>query len=91
MHLTLGISRIECDIYTSRFLSLAGTATSVIFCRDKHLFVATKVCLPRQNFCRDEIMFVGKGKKNRDKTFVTTNICRVNHVFVATKRLTQQA
>ena len=52
-------------------LSLAGTATSIIFCHDKGFvainmclsrqstpFVATKLCLPRQNFCPDKIMFV---------------------------------
>ena len=57
------------------------------FCRDKHVFkatkksfVATKVCLPRQNFCRDK-------KICRDKTFVATNICRDKHVFVATKMM----
>ena len=62
-------------------LSLAGAATSIVFCRDKLVFVcrdkvvfvcrdktclsgqntsfvATKVCLPRQNICRDKMMFV---------------------------------
>ena len=29
-----------------------------VFCRDKHVFVATKVSLSRQTFCRDKIMFV---------------------------------
>ena len=30
-------------------ISLARAATSIIFfCRDKHMFVATKVCLPRK-------------------------------------------
>ena len=50
------------------------------FCRDKHVlsrqntcFVATKVCLPRQNFCRDKIMFVYK------------RFCLNKHAFVATK------
>ena len=27
-------------------------------CRDKHVFVATKVCLSRQTFCRDKHIFV---------------------------------
>ena len=53
------------------FYHWRGAATSVIFCRDKHVFVATKVCLPRQNFCCDEIMFVGKENYvcREDKTF----------------------
>ena len=38
-------------------ISLARAATSIIFCRDKHMFVATKVCLPRKNFCRDKAKF----------------------------------
>ena len=45
--------------------SLAGAA--------KHMFATTKLCLPRQNFCRVKIMFV------------MTNICRNKHVLVTTK------
>ena len=58
-------------------LSLAGAATIIIsvacLSRQNTSFVATKVCLSRQNHvCRD-------------KRFVVTNICRDKHVFVATK------
>ena len=45
------------------------------FCRDKHVFVATK-----HVFCRDKIFCV-------DKTFVVTNICHNKHNFVVTKVL----
>ena len=45
------------------------------FCRDKHVFVATK-----HIFCRDKIFCV-------DKTFVVTNICHNKHNFVVTKVL----
>ena len=43
-----------------------------MFCRDKHVFVATKVYLSRQNVCRDK------------QNCVATNICRDKR-FVATK------
>ena len=43
------------------------------FCRDKYVclsrqntsFITTKVCLSRQNFCRDKIMFVARKKQNK--------------------------
>ena len=88
-------------------LSLAGTATNIIFCCDKKFchvfsrqntsFVATKVCLPRQNFCCDKIISVATNTTElfvetnicRDKhdkiMFVETNICRDKHSFVVTK------
>ena len=66
-------------------VSSAGAATSIIFvatkhvpCRDKSMLAATKHLLRPTYFCRD-------------KTFVTTNICRDKHVcrekhtFVATE------
>jgi len=40
---------------------------------DKHVFVATKVSLSQQTFCRDKIMFVATNIC-RDKTFVTIKI-----------------
>ena len=45
------------------------------------MFVATNVCLPRQNFCRNKF------------TFVATKdvFCHDKHVFVATKLLSRQA
>ena len=61
-------------LYIACLVSLAGAATSIIF-------VATKVCLPRQNFCCDKIVC-------RDKTFDATNCDKI--MFVATKRLTRQ-
>ena len=60
-------------------MCLSGQTTS---------FVATKVCLPRQTFCCDQIMF--------DKTFVVTSILSSQqkmcfYVFVTTKEsLSQQ-
>ena len=44
--------------------------------------VATTVC-----FCRDKIMFVATKYFCRDKSFVTTNICRDKHNFVSTSIL----
>ena len=29
-------------------------ATKDVLCRNKHMFVATNMCLSRQNFCRDK-------------------------------------
>ena len=76
-------------------LSLAGAATSIIFVTTKvlsqqiHLcllsrqntsFVVTKVCLSRQNFCLNKIMFVttkhllGQTCVCHNKTFVMTTI-----------------
>ena len=64
------------------------------FCCDKHVFVATKVCLSRQKLCRDKIMFVVDFLNlffPRAKRFVATNICFRNktchhkNTFVATK------
>ena len=59
------------------------------FCRDKKAgFVATKVCLPRQTFCRYKIMFVVTKYFCRDKhTLVATKdvFCRDKHEFVAIK------
>ena len=45
-----------------------------MFCRDKYVSVATKVCLPGQNICR----------KNKNK-IVATNFCHDKIMFVATK------
>ena len=61
------------------------------FCRDKHVFVATK-----HVFCRNRSMLVVKKLLSQqtyfchDKTFVATNICHDKH-FVATKVLLRQA
>ena len=71
---------------SSLTLSLAETATSILFCRDQS-FVATNICLSRQstfsvatkslNFCHDKIVC-------RDKImFVATNICSEKR-FIAT-------
>ena len=70
-------------------VSLAGAATSMIFdatkhvfCRDKSMFVATKVCLSRQKYaCRDKSMLVAtKVCLSRQKY-----ACRDKSMFVATK------
>ena len=52
------------------------------------MLAATKL-LSRQNFCHDQI--VTTIFFYRDKTFVTTNICREEHVFTATEVLSRQA
>ena len=69
-----------------------GSCHKYHFCRDTCLsrqntsFVATKVCLSRQNFCRNKHIFVATKLLSRQKychdklTFVTTNTS-----FVATK------
>ena len=43
--------------------------------RQNTSFVATKVCLPLQNFCRHKIIFVATKYFCRDKTFVATSTC----------------
>ena len=56
--------------------------------RQNTSFVATKVCLPRQNFCRHKIIFVATKYFCHDKTFVATSTCirlsRQQTCFVAT-------
>ena len=69
-HVCLLTSRWICQAFCP-CLSLVGAATSIIFvatrvCHDKTRllsrqntsFVTTKVCLLRQHFCRDKIMFI---------------------------------
>ena len=64
--------------------------------RQNTSFVATKVCLQRQNFYRYKIMFVTTKYFCRDKTFVATNIlsqqtfCRDKSMLAATKLLSLQ-
>ena len=48
------------------------------------VFVATRVCLPPQNFCRDKIMFVATKYFGRDKYLSRqARVCRYKS-FVAT-------
>ena len=69
------------------FSIIGGSCHKYHFCRDKSIiFVATKVRLSRQNFCRDIHVF------GATKGFGATNIilsrqkfCRGKHTFVATK------
>ena len=58
-----------------------------MFCLDKHIFVATKVSLSRQNFYGDKNMFVPRRKNKR--SFVATSILlsRQKTCFVATKMI----
>ena len=76
----------------SVFLSLAGAAISIIFVATKVLslqntsFVATKVCLPPQNVCRDKIMFVAT-KHLSCQIFVATNTCLSRQMFCRTSIL----
>ena len=56
-------------------LSLAGAATSIVF-------VATKVCLSRRNFCRDKTFVATYTCLSRPKR---PRFCRDNHTFDATK------
>ena len=61
------------------------------FCRDKYVclspqntsFITTKVCLSRQNFCRDKIMFVATITCLSRQKYT----CRDKHIFVVTKVL----
>ena len=71
-------------------LSMAGTATSIIFVATNTPFVATKVCLSRQNFCRNNQVFVATECFCRDKTFVPINISSDKHVFLAIKVWSRQ-
>ena len=65
------VVRISLAPIQTIILLLAGAATSIIF-------VATKVCLPRQNFCRDKVMFVATNlswrNSCREKRFVATSV-----------------
>ena len=64
-------------------LSLAGAATSIIFCRDKHVFATTK-----HVFCRDKSMFVAtKRSSNMILSRQASFVCRDRHIFVATKMI----
>ena len=64
--------------------SVGGSGYKYHFCRNKHVFVTTNVCLPRQNFCCNKIMLVVTKYFCHDKTFVVTNICHDKHGFVVT-------
>ena len=55
--------------------SVGGCSYKYHFCRDKHVFVTTNICLPWQNFCSDYIMLVVTKYFCHDKMFVVTNIC----------------
>ena len=50
------------------------------FCCDKYVFVATKICLSRQNFCHDKHLFVVT-----NIILSWQNICCDKHIFVMTK------
>ena len=80
------------------YLSLAGAAACIIFVATKVLsFVATKECLPRQNF-RDKIMFVAT-KNNifvvfrvaKKTCFVATNTCLSQRKFCLNESLLHRA
>ena len=71
-------------------LSLAAAATSIIFvatkdvfCREKHVFVETKMSLSRQNYvCRDKSELVATKLCLSRQTFYN-----VKNMFVATKEI----
>ena len=73
----------QCYAWT---VSAAGAATSIIF-------VATEVLLWQTHVCRNKIMFVGTKHFFRcnkmyaccDKTFLVTNTCLSQQIFVTTK------
>ena len=72
---------------TSSLLSLVEATTSIIFvvfCRDKHVLVATKVCLSGQKLLSRYIMFVATNTCLTKPAFVMTNIVASNN-FVTTK------
>ena len=91
------IMLLSCCIPQS--LSLAGTATSIIFVATKVLSGQTRVCrdktciLSRQNyvccnktFVATNIILSRQAYLCRDKhVFVATNICRDKHICVVTK------
>ena len=61
--------------------TIGGSRHKYHFCREKHVFVATKVCLPRQNLCRHKFIFFVSTKKTfcRDKSkLVATKITSVS-------------
>jgi len=62
--------------YACRDKRFVNKLTSMLLLRQKTCFVATKVCLSRQNFCRDKVMFVATNIW-RDRTFVATKIILV--------------
>ena len=80
---------------SSRDLSVAGDATSIIFVATNRCLsrqntsFATKICLSRQTgVCQDKTRLLRQKYVCRDKhTFVATKdlFCRDKHVFVATK------
>ena len=61
-------------------------ATKDVFCHDKRRktsFVTAKVCLPRENFCRDKIMFVATKHLSRQKLYLGQLPCRTKIILVA--------
>ena len=71
----------QCIKNTQLYLTIGGSCHKYHFCHNKHVIVATKqvfchdkVWLPRQNFCRNKIMFVMTKYFWHDKSFVTTSI-----------------
>ena len=91
--LGLGLGQV---MWAGCALSLAETSTSIIFVAPKvfsrETRVATNVCLSRQSFCLFFFFFFCRDKYFcSEKMFVTTNICRDKHNFVATKVLSRHA
>ena len=63
---------------------MRGYVSMTAPCRPSHVFVAIKVWLSRQKFCRDNIMFVAK-KKKKKKKIVAKNTYLSRHIFAAKK------
>ena len=71
---------------------LLSFVSNTCLSRQNRYFVATKVCLSRQNVCRDKHVFVATNICGKKKYFVATKLRlsrqkfrRGKHTFVATK------
>ena len=76
------LPRLLSALVCLRLLSFTYHCRKYYFCRDKLTFVATKVCLSRQNICRDKHVYRDKHLFLSRQTF-----CRCKHTFVATKMI----
>ena len=67
-------------------LSLAGTATSIVFCRDKSMLIATKHLSPQTSVCREKHNFVATSiLLSRQKICFCRN--KMHVMFVVTKMI----
>ena len=71
---SIGAYAVSGDLYCLCLVctEFVFVVTKHVFCRGNSMLVVTKLCLSRQNLCRN-------------KTFVTTNICRDKSMLFETK------